>query len=167
MASGGNLLIQNGGLWWSTWNLLGKPEVAVANVPPGGDQDAPEFKSTDTEQIPNAEAQIDNIVALTLQQLKNRYAAPEEFLRGVHAKDHGCVKAVVDVEANLQAEYRVGAFSQPGAHYDALIRFSNASTLVLPDNGTDPSGKTVFGSRGIGDQSLGVEGDTVAGDGRR
>ena len=43
------------------------------------------------EKIPDEEAsQIDNIVKLTLAQLKSRFPDPKPIRRGVHPKDHGC-----------------------------------------------------------------------------
>lgn len=138
---------------------LGLPGTGLGAEPIQGDADSPDHTTTDTEQIPNVEAaQINHIVDLTIQQLKNRYPAPSQALRGVHAKDHGCVKAAFDVATDLAPEYRVGVFAEPGKHYESMIRFSNASTLVLPDNGTDMAGKTVFGSRGMAVKLLGVKG---------
>jgi hypothetical protein len=110
------------------------------------------------EEISKTEpAQIDNIVALTIQQLKNRYSGDKPVLRGVHAKDHGCVQAEFKVAENLAPEYRVGPFATPGQVYKSVIRFSNASTLVLPDN-SEKDGKTVFGSRGMAVKLMDVKG---------
>jgi hypothetical protein len=112
------------------------------------------------EAIPAAEsAQINNIVSLTMQQLKNRYPGNKQVLRGVHAKDHGCVTAKFEVAADLPEKYRVGVFAQPGRVYDAWVRFSNAATLVLPDDPVDQTtGKPSPGSRGMAIKVLGVEG---------
>ena len=111
------------------------------------------------EQVPPEEsAQIDAVVAATVQQLKNRYPGQKQVLRGVHAKDHGCVKAVFEVEPSLDVEYRVGVFSEPGRRYDAWIRFSNAATLVLPDDPKGRDGKPTPGSRGMAIKLLGVQG---------
>ena len=111
------------------------------------------------EAIPAPEpGQITNIVALTMQQLKNRYAADKPVLRGVHAKDHGCVTARFEVLADLPKAYRVGVFAKPGQKYEAWVRFSNAATLVLPDDPLDDAGKPTPGSRGMAIKLLGVEG---------
>lgn len=89
------------------------------------------------EMIPaNEDVQIANIVQLTMQQLRNRY--PGERLRGVHPKDHGCVNAVFEVLECLPKELQVGLFKHCGKKYEAVIRFSNAATLVLPDSTSAP-----------------------------
>ena len=114
------------------------------------------------EEVPAAESlQISNIVALTIQQLKNRYPGSKQVLRGVHAKDHGCVKAEFQVLAELPKEYQVGVFAEPGRKYDAWVRFSNAETLVLPDDTLDATGKPTPGSRGMAIKLLGVEGSPL------
>jgi hypothetical protein len=46
--------------------------------------------------------------------------------RQQHAKHHGCVRAVIEIEPNLPQELRIGQFKEP-ASYRAWVRFSNAS----------------------------------------
>lgn len=112
------------------------------------------------ELIPDGEEdQIANIVDLTLQQMTKRYDG-KRLLRGVHPKDHGCVTAKFEVSTDLPEEYAVGIF-QPGASYDAFIRYSNASVRVGPDSGKDESGKATHGSRGMAVKLLGVEGEAL------
>jgi hypothetical protein len=111
------------------------------------------------ENVPaNEPDQIKNIVQLTIKQLRNRYPGDKQIIRAVHAKDHGCVKAVFQVVPELEEKYRVGVFSEPGRRFDAWVRFSNASTLVLPDDPKDKMGKTSPGSRGMAIKLLGVTG---------
>ncbi len=118
--------------------------------------------SDGAELIPEGEkARIDHIVALTIQQLKNRYPGAKQVLRGVHAKDHGCVKATFEVVEGLDPAYRVGVFAEPGRKYEAWVRFSNAATLVLPDDPKGKDGKTAPGSRGMAIKLMGVEGDPL------
>lgn len=115
------------------------------------------------ENIPADEPQqIQHIVELTMQQLQMRYPGDKRMLRGVHAKDHGCVTATFEVLPDIAENLRQGVFTQPGKKYSALVRFSNASTLVTPDstpgaNGGPPS----HGSRGMAIKLLGVEGPIV------
>lgn len=114
------------------------------------------------EVVPEGESvKIDHIVALTLQQLRNRYPGQKSVLRGVHAKDHGCVKATFEVLPELDTSYRVGVFAEPGRTYEAWVRFSNAATLVLPDDPKDKDGKPAPGSRGMAIKLLGVEGEPL------
>lgn len=136
---------------------LGDPTISLDARDKSGDKDDP---AVNVEQIPKEEAaQIQDIVAFTLQQLRNRYPEQKQVLRAVHAKDHGCVKAVFEVDPNLDADYRVGVFAEPGRRYEAWIRFSNAATLVLPDDPKDEkSGMPTPGSRGMAIKLLGVTG---------
>ncbi len=115
------------------------------------------------ENIPVDEAkQIQNIVALTIQQLQHRYPGNKRVLRGVHAKDHGCVTATFAVLPGIAENLRQGVLATPGKTYSALVRFSNAATLVTPDStpGTG-GGPPAHGSRGMAIKLLGVEGPTL------
>jgi catalase len=58
--------------------------------------------------------------------------------RGFHAKGTG-VRARFQVRSDLAKHLQVGLF-QPGADYDALVRFSNARGEVLGDLGKDQRG---------------------------
>ncbi len=78
---------------------------------------------------PEEENQIKELVDLALELLAKRYAAPNPSLRGVHPKSHGCVRATLEVNRDLQQ----GLFAQTGRKFNAWIRFSNATTLVKPD----------------------------------
>lgn len=115
------------------------------------------------ENIPVDEPQrIQNIVALTIKQLQLRYPGDKRVLRGVHAKDHGCVTATFDVLPSISENLRQGVFVTPGKRFVALVRFSNAATLVTPDStpGTG-SGPPSHGSRGMAIKLMGVEGPTL------
>lgn len=127
------------------------------------------------ENVPKDEdAQIKNIVQLTLKQLERRYAEKPPFLRGVHAKDHGCVKATFTVRRDLPHYLRVGVFATPGKTFDAWIRFSNADVLVKPDTApavdAKPATDTMpevsakppaHGSRGMAIKLLNVTGEPL------
>ncbi len=109
------------------------------------------------EVIPDGEAtQIDNVVKLTLAQMQKLYLNKLPPLRGVHPKDHGCVKAKFQVLADLPEAYRIGVFAKPGREYDAYIRYSNAA-LVVGDDST----ATEHGSRGMAIKLLKVEGERL------
>lgn len=111
------------------------------------------------ENIPaNEAADIAKIAELTIQQLERRYAAKPPVLRGVHAKDHGCVHASFKVNEDLADNFRVGVFASPGREYEAFIRFSNASVSEDADSPFGPTGLRVHGSRGMAIKLLGVVG---------
>ncbi len=130
---------------------IGDPDALA-----GDDSDAPGPK---VEEVPSGEAdQIKDIIDLTLQQMRNRYPGQKPVIRGVHAKDHGCVKATFEIATDLDESYRVGVFAEPGRRYDAWIRFSNAATLVLPDDPKDATGKPTPGSRGMAIKLMDVQG---------
>ena len=115
------------------------------------------------ENIPaDEQKQIEHIVQLTMQQLQMRFPGDKRVLRGVHAKDHGCVTATLEVLCGLAENLRQGIFAQPGKRYSALVRFSNAAMLVTPDSapGTN-GGAPSHGSRGMAIKLLGVEGPTL------
>lgn len=104
------------------------------------------------ERVPPEEAaQIDSVIKLTVAQMQRRYANAA-ILRGVHPKDHGCVTARFRVHDNLPAALQVGVFAAPGAEFEAVIRFSNASVLVAPD---------ALGSRGMAVKVRGVTGEPL------
>lgn len=120
--------------------------AAVATPPP----------LTKFEKAPPGEAeQIAQIIALTTQLLEMRY--PEGMARrGVHPKDHGCVKATFTVNSDIPENFRVGVFATPGKKYPAWIRFSNATPFLAPD-----LGKGGPDSRGMAIKLIGVEGETL------
>jgi hypothetical protein len=117
---------------------------------------------TELEHVPDGEAeQIDHIVELTREQLKKRYTGEPRFLRGVHPKDHGCVRASFTVQECLADEYQVGVFAEPGRQFDAWIRFSNAAPLVSPDSALSEAGAVGHGSRGMAVKLMGVNGSRL------
>ena len=76
----------------------------------------------------------------------------------MHPKDHGCVKASLEVSADLPESLRVGVFAQPGRKFDAWIRFSNAAAIVGPDLTPGLPENARNGSRGMAIKLMGVEG---------
>ncbi|MGH8549202.1 MAG: RICIN domain-containing protein [Methylococcales bacterium] len=114
------------------------------------------------ETVPPEEAgQIRKIVGLTLQLLQRRYSPQTMARRGVHAKDHGCVKASFTVNADIPEKYRVGVFATPGKTYGAWIRFSNATVSIDKDIDKDKNNNDISSSRGMAIKLLGVEGKTL------
>lgn len=118
------------------------------------------------EHIQNQEPeQIAEITDLTVKLLDMRYPPNEQILRGVHPKSHGCVKAQFTINPDIASEYQVGLFAESGRQYDAIIRFSNAASVVSPDTTEriDPETKKVVaiehGSRGMAIKVLNVGGN--------
>jgi hypothetical protein len=117
---------------------------------------------TELEQIPAEEAaQIESIVRLTIEQLKQRYPGADSVRRGVHVKDHGCVRARFKVLDALPEHLRVGVFAEAGHEYEAYVRFSNAAVADAPDSEVGTDGATKHGSRGMAVKLLGVTGASL------
>ncbi len=72
--------------------------------------------------------------------LQTTYAA-----RGVHAKDHACVKAYVDVNQDIHPKLQHGVFATPGKQYKSWIRFSNSGSNMAKsdDNAKDARGMAI------------------------
>jgi len=114
------------------------------------------------EHIQNPEQEAEQIAEttdLTVKLLDKRYPPPEQILRGVHPKSHGCVKATFTINPDIAPEFQVGLFTEAGKQFDAFIRFSNAAALVRPDI---DGGK--HGSRGMAIKVLDVGGEVLIDD---
>jgi catalase len=70
--------------------------------------------------------------------------------RGFHAKGTG-VRARLKVRSDLAEHLQVGLF-QPGAEYEALVRFSNARGEVLGDLGKDQRGIAIRLKTNVGEK---------------
>jgi catalase len=88
------------------------------------------------EQIQMAAKQAEGII----EGLKTTYAA-----RGVHAKGHACVKALVDVNQNIATQLQYGVFAKTGTRYKAWIRFSNSGSNMAnaDDRAKDARGMAI------------------------
>lgn len=120
-------------------------------------------------QNPDQEAkQIAETTDLTVKLLDKRYPPPEQILRGVHPKSHGCVKATFTINPDITPEFQVGLFAEAGKQFDAFIRFSNAAAVVGADTVEIDSitQKEVeeHGSRGMAIKVLDVGGEVLIDD---
>jgi hypothetical protein len=95
----------------------------------------------------NQDEMLDDL-AKRMQRMQDRArekarkrAAPGELRRGFHAKGIG-VRGRFQISSAIPKDLQVGFF-QPGATYDALVRFSNARGEVLGDLGKDQRGIAV------------------------
>lgn len=106
------------------------------------------------EQIPpGEEAAIDEILRLTLEQLKHdNPPGTKPVKRDAHAKHHGVVRAEMIVVPNLPPELAIGVFRK-AATYKAYVRFSNSVGTVGPDK--EPQG------RGMAIKLMGIEGEKL------
>lgn len=122
------------------------------------------------EYFPDRETvEIDEIARLTTELQDKRIHLPEQkgsVLRGVHPKSHGCVSALFVINEDIDKQYQVGLFSEPGATYDAHIRFSNAAVEIASDSkfvsGSQANpAKWEHGSRGMAVKVCNVDGDII------
>jgi catalase len=68
--------------------------------------------------------------------------ASQPYMRDVHSKTHGCIKATFTVRNNLDSKLRYGLFANPG-RYDAWIRFSSGNEYPQPDSTHDARGMAI------------------------
>lgn len=110
--------------------------------------------TTWAEQISgDEEARLDGL-ATRLADLQARRDAGKKIERGLHIKQHGGVRARLEIEAGLPATHAHGLFAKPGTH-EAFVRFSNGSARDQHDKQPD--------LRGFAFKVLGVEGEKSLG----
>jgi len=108
------------------------------------------------DDIEEETRQIEEVARLMKQLLQKRYAESGNFLRGVHPKSHGSFKAEFKILDNIEKDLQVGLFSKPGSLFEAIVRFSNADSLVRHDLRDGENG-----SRGMAIKVLNVSGDVL------
>jgi hypothetical protein len=94
--------------------------------------------------VPDDQA-ITEIVAAGVAALQGAYPVNDKGLvrRAAHAKPHGCVKAIFEVDPALPEDLRVGTFAQPGQRFKAVIRFSNSAFMPGPDAAPNGRGMAI------------------------
>ncbi|MBN6773587.1 catalase family protein [Pseudomonas granadensis] len=95
------------------------------------------------EQVPAGEAALTQSVIQTAVRIVDQHREPTRYLRDAHAKAHGCVKAQVQVLADLEQSLRQGVFSEPGKSWQALIRLSNGNAYPQFDSMRDARGMAI------------------------
>jgi hypothetical protein len=94
--------------------------------------------------LPGEDAANANVLDIIKQHVARAYPdGTRPVRRAQHAKAHGCVKAVVDIEnGDLPSELRRGLFAEE-TQYQAWIRFSNGDFAVKPDGDKDVRGMAI------------------------
>lgn len=85
-------------------------------------------------------------------QMDELFPNGTKMLRQAESKMHGCLKAQLIVNDNLDEKYRVGIFKEPKT-FDTIVRFSNAKTGIAADNKKD--------QRGMALKIIGVPGEKL------
>jgi hypothetical protein len=99
---------------------------------------------------------IESIVDSARRVVTERPDFPANARRDVHAKHHGCVAALFEVDDQLDAAYQIGVFARSEMPFKAWIRFSNSSST--PQSDTIPDG------RGVAIKLLAVPGERLIAD---
>ncbi len=106
----------------------------------------------------DGEGEVVDETVKTLRQLvgikRERREAEPRATRDVHAKQHGCARATLEVEPDVPEALRHGLFAQP-KRYDALVRYSTSEPAIDGDD-WDTSLK------GMGVKVYGVDGERFA-----
>lgn len=127
--------------------------LGCASAQRGADRTAAE--SAAGEVFSPDEAALDKEIAELSAAILRKQAAANKGLvtRDVHAKQHGCVRAMFTIDKDIPQDYRAGVFADPGKEYSAWIRFSNGSPKIQDDKKGD--------ARGMGVKLMGVEGERL------
>ncbi len=97
----------------------------------------------DVETIPHDEADdIQTVMRYLREILNNTQLKTHEFRADVHVKTHGYARAELRVLPNLPDELAQGLFEREGA-FQAVVRFSNASSQIQPDAVPDGRGMAI------------------------
>jgi hypothetical protein len=105
------------------------------------------------EYIPcGEEEEIELLLELSKFFHDKQREAINQYRRGQHTKDTGCVKAQFIIEPELPENLKYGVFRETKT-FEAIVRFSNSSSIPDPDK--KPNG------RGMAIKLLGVEGEKV------
>ncbi|MEH3037541.1 MAG: catalase family protein [Sphingomonas adhaesiva] len=83
----------------------------------------------------------------------------DRAVRAVHAKAHGVLAGVLEVDGGLPAELAQGVFATPGRH-DVLMRLSTNAGDILPDVISLPRGLAIKVLDVAGERLPGAEGTT-------
>ncbi|SEN40376.1 Catalase [Pseudomonas sp. ok272] len=95
------------------------------------------------ELIPPGEAAMTQDVIQTAVRIVDQHRDNTRYLRDAHAKAHGCVKAEVQVLADLTPELRQGVFDTPGKTWQAIVRLSNGNAYPQFDSIRDARGMAI------------------------
>ncbi|MCU1749971.1 catalase family protein [Pseudomonas sp. 6D_7.1_Bac1] len=95
------------------------------------------------EHIPVGEAAMTQDIIQTAVRIVDQHRENIRYLRDAHAKAHGCVKAEVQVLADLTPELRQGVFAEAGKTWQATLRLSNGNAYPQFDSVRDARGMAI------------------------
>ena len=80
---------------------------------------------------PNEAELFEEMVRLVGERMKPQLG---RIRRGQHAKATGCVRGVFTIRDDVADELRYGVFNKPNRSFQAVVRFSNSSETIDPDD---------------------------------
>ncbi len=95
------------------------------------------------EQIPADEAALTQGFIEDAIRVVEQHRDNTRVLRDAHAKAHGCVKAEVTVNADLDSSLQRGVLSEPGKTWQAWMRLSNGNAYPQFDRARDARGMAI------------------------
>jgi catalase len=95
------------------------------------------------EQIPADEAALTQSIIEDAIRVVEQHRDNTRVLRDAHAKAHGCVKAEVTVNADLDSSLQRGVLSEPGKTWQAWMRLSNGNAYPQFDRARDARGMAI------------------------
>ena len=95
------------------------------------------------EQSPADEAALTQSIIEDAIRVVEQHRDNTRVLRDAHAKAHGCVKAEVTVNADLDSSLQRGVLSEPGKTWQAWMRLSNGNAYPQFDRARDARGMAI------------------------
>jgi catalase len=95
------------------------------------------------EQIPADEAALTQGIIEDAIRVVEQHRDNTRVLRDAHAKAHGCIKAEVTVNPDLDSSLQRGVLSEPGKTWQAWMRLSNGNAYPQFDRARDARGMAI------------------------
>lgn len=95
------------------------------------------------EQIPADEAALTQSIIEDAIRVVEQHRDNTRVLRDAHAKAHGCMKAEVTINTDLDRSLQRGVFSEPGKTWQAWMRLSNGNAYPQFDRARDARGMAI------------------------
>ncbi|WVR07628.1 hypothetical protein IAU60_004670 [Kwoniella sp. DSM 27419] len=99
------------------------------------------LNSEQVEEVkPDEDSKILRVGELVHDMQRHNFDAHQHKFRGTHVKSLAFVKGSLTIREDLPEHLRQGLFSTPGKTYDAIGRYANEPSFILPDNTSAPRG---------------------------
>src|SRR5690606_35639275 len=95
------------------------------------------------EEIAPDEAALSRLIIEDAIRVVEQHRDNTRVLRDAHAKAHGCIKAEVTVNPDLDSSLQRGVLSEPGKTWQAWMRLSNGNAYPQFDRARDARGMAI------------------------